>query len=621
MPDGEASSNGGGSGAGSSSGNNSSDFVRKLYKMLEEPQYASVVRWGNDGTSFVVLENEKFTKHILPKHFKHSNFASFVRQLNKYDFHKVRQNDENGQSQYGPGAWEFVHPEFRADRKDNLDNIRRKAPAPRRAQTNDDQFTMAQAHQQAAELQDQLTKTKQEMQSMQEENMKSTRLLADQVGRLRKIVTRQSQALDELVTWHIQGLVDQRDGQAISSQDELPLHLRQTREIVDGLFRDLGNDVEKLNPLYDKYPATSEDDVNSESNGIGNAYGIVPPYGGMTPYDVRGSMVNGQRNGDRKKDIWGERKPCILLVEDEAIAAKIAQKRLQSFSCLYEYARDGPEAVRKVNNDPHKFDLILMDIKLPGFGGIEAAACIRVENHPRMPIIAMTASRRPDDMTTYLKTGMDDLLPKPFSGQVFEALLRKHLPHLLAKKDSSGDMQRSNANPYDRTVSANMGSINTNLGKFEQTPIQSPSGSMGWGHSPATANPLQTASPVNQNGMVNSTVNGGAVLHPNGMHSMSTGLPNGIGGGMTNGMGGISNGNTISSAVMGAMDPSMTSLGQSSYMAALSNGQISMAPMQRHFPSMSAGYGHMVDGGLDFGDERPEKRQRIYAPADMGYPT
>ena len=73
--------------------------------MLEDPAFQPVVSWGPHGDCFVVKDMNEFTKSILPRMFKHSNFASFVRQLNKYDFHKVRQNnEETGQSPYGPGV-------------------------------------------------------------------------------------------------------------------------------------------------------------------------------------------------------------------------------------------------------------------------------------------------------------------------------------------------------------------------------------------------------------------------------------------------------------------------------------------------------------------------------------
>ena len=58
--------------------------------MLEDTSWSHVVSWGPHGDCFVVKDMNEFTKSILPRMFKHSNFASFVRQLNKYDFHKVR---------------------------------------------------------------------------------------------------------------------------------------------------------------------------------------------------------------------------------------------------------------------------------------------------------------------------------------------------------------------------------------------------------------------------------------------------------------------------------------------------------------------------------------------------
>ena len=66
--------------------------------MLEETEIVDIVSWGPKGDCFVVKDMNEFTKSVLPRVFKHSNFASFVRQLNKYDFHKVKSSDD---SQFG----------------------------------------------------------------------------------------------------------------------------------------------------------------------------------------------------------------------------------------------------------------------------------------------------------------------------------------------------------------------------------------------------------------------------------------------------------------------------------------------------------------------------------------
>ena len=73
-------------------------FLSKLYKILEDPLFSNCVRWSPDGLSFIIINQKLFEKKALPKYFAHHKFASFHRQLNLYNFRKVK--TKNGEHKY-----------------------------------------------------------------------------------------------------------------------------------------------------------------------------------------------------------------------------------------------------------------------------------------------------------------------------------------------------------------------------------------------------------------------------------------------------------------------------------------------------------------------------------------
>ncbi|XP_061846591.1 heat shock factor protein 2 isoform X3 [Colius striatus] len=81
---------------------------------------------NQNGQSFLVLDEQRFAKEILPKYFKHNNMASFVRQLNMYGFRKVVPIDSGIVKVERDGPVEFQHPYFKQGREDLLEHIKRK---------------------------------------------------------------------------------------------------------------------------------------------------------------------------------------------------------------------------------------------------------------------------------------------------------------------------------------------------------------------------------------------------------------------------------------------------------------------------------------------------------------
>ena len=117
----------------------------------------------------------------------------------------------------------------------------------------------------------------------------------------------------------------------------------------------------------------------------------------------------------------------VLLVEDNDLNAEIAQFTLSRAGAVVTHAKDGESAVEAfAASAPHEYDVVLMDIMMPGIDGLEATRQIRAldrEDAATTPIIAVSANAFADDRRLSREAGMNAHLSKPVSSQeLIEAL-------------------------------------------------------------------------------------------------------------------------------------------------------------------------------------------------------
>jgi PAS domain S-box-containing protein len=157
-----------------------------------------------------------------------------------------------------------------------------------------------------------------------------------------------------------------------------------------------------------------------------------------------------------------------LLVDDDNVNRLLGKTILEKFNCTFDTARNGEEAIEYL--DEKKYDLVLLDIHMPGINGIEVAKHLRkIKNDRETKIIALTAAALKNDILQCFKVGMNDFLIKPFKeinlySKICEVLNMK-VPKAKATRAEIILRNELTPKPYDLSDLRKMSNYNDQLVK------------------------------------------------------------------------------------------------------------------------------------------------------------
>ncbi len=129
----------------------------------------------------------------------------------------------------------------------------------------------------------------------------------------------------------------------------------------------------------------------------------------------------------------------VLIVEDEAHLAKGLRFNLEAEGHSVEVSGDGESALERLVAKNEEFDVVVLDVMLPGKDGFAVVSTLR-KAHNYVPVLILTARGRPEDVLQGFASGADDYLPKPFQLPIFLARLQGLLRRsqwLVAEKSAT----------------------------------------------------------------------------------------------------------------------------------------------------------------------------------------
>jgi two-component system, OmpR family, response regulator len=109
----------------------------------------------------------------------------------------------------------------------------------------------------------------------------------------------------------------------------------------------------------------------------------------------------------------------ILVIEDDPTVGQYVKRGLEEHRCVVDLTTDGEEGERRASSEA--YDLIVLDMRLPGKSGIEVLHSLRAKGFER-PVLVLTAQDAVDAKVATLRAGADDYVTKPFA---FEELLAR----------------------------------------------------------------------------------------------------------------------------------------------------------------------------------------------------